>query len=123
MFANKVEVDDFGKNQKRYFLTQGDSCSIISVPKDDEGRTVDFTLISQCKFKIMDKKTFYIEFEKVMPLEQNVGGYIFNFLATESVALKPAVHRYEIEYTLEDGGVNTTNSYFFEILPQGRENQ
>lgn len=120
MFIYKVEEDRYGKSQTHYWLTQGDSCGIISTPKDDTGTTVLPSLITEVKFKISDPCCNKILFEKVMPLYDN-NKYILNLLPSESANLEVGKYNYEIEYTLVDGGINTPNQWRFDIIQQGTE--
>jgi hypothetical protein len=118
MFHYEVEKDFFDKNQTHYWLTQGDSCAIISTPKDSEGNIISPSQISLVKFKIVEECSNKILFEKQMPL-YSTNKYMFSFLPSESAELEIGRYNYEIEYTLSDGGVNTPNQWKFEIIPQG----
>lgn len=117
MFIHTIETDEYGKDQTKYWLTQGDSCGILSKPIDEDGSLIPYTDIAKCLFKIMTKK-FVIIFEKEMTLQNDK--YLFYFTPEESATLDIGTYRYEIEYTLTGGGVNTTNSYFFNIIEQGK---
>ena len=118
MFVYEVEKDYFDKNQTHYWLTQGDSCGIISTPKDSEGNIIDPSQISFVKFKLIEPCTNKIVFEKAMGL-YSTNKYLLTLLSSESSELEVGKYNYEIEYTLSDGGVNTPNQWKFEIKPQG----
>ena len=122
MFLNITEKDKYGINQKHYTLTQGDSCAIVSTPKDSEGEIVSVELISKCMFRIMDEECllYKIIFEKEMTLYDTYK-FIFNFLKAESELIPVGKHFYEIEYAFVDGGLNTTNLWKFDIIKQGIE--
>ena len=120
MFISKVEEDRYGKSQTHYWLTQGDSCGIISTPKDSEGNIISPSLISGVKFKIVSPCSNSIVFEKEMTVYDSTK-YLFSLLSTECAQIDVGKYNYEIEYTLLDGGVNTPNQWKFEITPQGVE--
>lgn len=120
MFIHKTEKDFFGNNQTHYWLTQGDSCAIISTPKDSSGTVVDPSLINFVKFKILNSDTKKIVYAKTMGV-YSTNKYMLNFTSTESAAIPVGRYDYEIEYTLEDGGVNTVHQWKWDIIPQGVE--
>ena len=118
MFVYEIEKDLFDKNQTHYWLTQGDSCGIISTPKDTEGNVIEPSRISLVKFKLVEPCTNKIIFEKEMT-PYDTDKYLFNFLSSESRDIELGKYNYEVEYTLVDGGVNTPNQWKFDIIPQG----
>lgn len=117
MFIYESEKDIFEKNQTHYWLTQGDSCGIISTPKDSEGNIISPSLISFVKFKLFDPCTKKVVYEKIMGL-YDTNKYLLNFLSSESKDVAVGKYNYEIEYSLTDGGVNTPNQWKFDIMPQ-----
>jgi hypothetical protein len=116
MFIHKIEQDKYGKSQTHYWLTQGDSCGILSTPKDSSGNQVDLALIASCKFKLYDIDTLEVKYEKEMTA-YNATQYLFKMRSEENV-FDLGKYKYEIEYTFVDGDVNTTNQWYFEIIEQ-----
>ena len=120
MFIYEKETDRYEKVQTHYWLTQGDSCGIVSTPKDSEGNIISPSQISLVKFKLVDPCTSKVIYEKQMGI-YSTNKYLLNILSSESTEFPVGKYFYEIEYTLADGGVNTPNQWKFEIIPQGLE--
>lgn len=117
MFTHNVESDKYGKKQVRYFLTQGDSCGIISTPKDSQGQAIDVSLIYKVLFKIYNNDdTHTCIFHKEMTLYDDTK-YLFRLTSAENT-FALGRYKYEIEYTFTDGSVNTPNQWYFEITEQ-----
>lgn len=117
MFIYQTEEDKYGKSQVHYWLTQGDTCGIISTPKNEDGTIVDPALISVVKFKLYkNDNTRECVFQKNMTITQT-NKYLFKFLSSENT-LPLGKYKYEIEYTFDDGDVNTPNQWYFEIIEQ-----
>lgn len=117
MFIKKQEKDKLGKNQVRFYVTQGDTCGIISTPKDKDGNVVDPALISIVKFKLYeDDDARTTIFEKELNL-YDTNKYIFKLLSEENT-FDVGRYKYEIEYTFIDGDVNTPNQWYFEVTEQ-----
>lgn len=115
MLYSQVTTNKWGAKQIKFWLTQGDTADFQAVPKTEDGEVIDFTLISQCLFKLSDdsyKEVFVKEFKK--------GDNTFDVrLESEETALIPVGNYiYEVEYTFTDGTVNTPNQSEFEILDQ-----
>ena len=101
----------------RYWLTQGDTCGITSVPYDSSGQVVDSDLISFVKFKLYrPDKSKECFFEKIM--EYDGAAYVLHLSTIETSAIPVGKYRYEIEYTFENNDVNTPNQSDFEITEQ-----
>jgi len=117
MFIYEQEEDKYGKPQVHYWLTQGDTCGIISTPKDEEGNIVDPSLIGEVKFKLYrNDSTRECIFEKTMT-RYETNKYLFKLLSVENT-FDLGKYKYEIEYTFLDGDVNTPNQWYFEIIEQ-----
>lgn len=117
MFIYETEEDRYGKNQVHYRLTQGDTCGIISTPKDEEGNIVDPALIAGVKFKLYkNDETRECVFEKGMTV-YDTNKYLFKMTSAEN-KLPLGRYKYEIEYTFADGDVNTPNQFYFDIIEQ-----
>lgn len=121
MFTSILEEDKYGISQKKFFLTQGDSCGIVSTPTNEDGEIVDASLIKKAVFKLMDN-SYNISFEKELDFYKD-GKYILHLTSEDTSKFSVGDHRYEIEYQLIDGGVNTTNSWKFTIVAQGTINK
>lgn len=119
MFRSVIEEDKYGNSQVKFYLTQGDSCGILSKPKDESGEAVDPLLIRRVTFKFMDS-SYNVLFQKNLSLQEN-GVYLLRLLPEETSNFSVGDSKYEIEYELNDGGINTTNSWKFIIVQQGVE--
>lgn len=117
MFVAKVEKDKYGLNQTHFYLTQGDSCGIISTPRNEDGSLTPKSYISGCKFKLMDEE-YNILFQKDLS-EYSDGKYLLRLTEDETKGFEVGGYLYEIEYTLFDGGINTPNQWKWDITPQG----
>lgn len=114
MFFSSDTTDRYGKSQRNFYLTQGDTATIKSTPTRN-GELVDFNLISKCLFKISDSdynELFQKEFSR------ETGDYSVTLESTETAGLPIDTLIYEIEYTFTDGTVNTPNQGNFTILYQ-----
>lgn len=117
MFIYETEEDKYGKQQVHYWLTQGDTCGIISTPKNDDGTIVDPALIDVVKFKLYkNDSSKECIFQKEMGL-YDTNKYLFKMTSSENV-FDLGKYKYEIEYTFIDGDVNTPNQWYFEIIEQ-----
>lgn len=114
MFKCVIEQDKYNNNQKKYFLTQGDSCVIYATPYKN-GQPLDVELVEKCKFKLSDLE-YAQEFEKEMPLEGDK--FVLRLTSEETKKFAVASHIYEIEYTLIGGAVQTPNQWKFVITEQ-----
>lgn len=117
MFFSKVVTDKYGHSEKDLYLTQGDTATITSVPKQN-GVLIDFTLIDKCIFKISDyeyKEIFQKECEEL------TDKYSVTLESEETFDLPIDTLRYEVEYTFIDGTVNTPNQGKFIVLDQVRQ--
>lgn len=114
MFKSVVEIDKFGNEQKHYYLTQGDSCTITSTPYKN-GELVEVSKVSGCKFKFasLDYKR---EFEKELSLAND--HFVLKLTHEDTKDFGVGQHLYEIEYTMTDGDVQTPHSWKFDILNQ-----
>ena len=116
MFKAVVETDKYGKNQKHYYLTQGDSATIYSKPYKN-GELVDISLVDNCVFKLSDSD-YKQEFSKVLELDSVNGRFVLNLTSEETTNFLVDQHFYEIQYTLIGGEVQTSNSWKFDIVDQ-----
>jgi len=116
MLYSKVTTDkNSGLSQIQFYLTQGDTADFTAVPKLSDGSIVDLSLISKCLFKLSDdsyKEIFSKEFIK----EET--GFKIRLESDETAEIPVGQYIYEIEYTFNDGTVNTPNQSNFEILDQ-----
>lgn len=116
MLYSEVVSTKYGGKQIKFYLTQGDTANFKAVPKMSDGSLVDLTLIEKCLFKLSNdayKEVFQKEFAK------NDGGFFEIRLESEETANIPVGdYIYEVEYTFNDGTVNTPNQTTFTILDQ-----
>lgn len=114
MFKSVVEKDKYGRNQTRYYLTQGDSC-VIYVKPYKNGQALPLDQIEKCVFKVSNED-YKQEFSKDL---QVVDDYLKLLLTSqETNKLSVDTHIYELEYTFKGGAVQTTNQWKFIILDQ-----
>ena len=114
MFKSVIEIDKFGNEQKHYYLTQGDSCTITATPyKGDE--KVDVSEVAECNFKLatLDYKK---EFSKKLELAGD--HFVLKLTHDDTKDWSVSQHYYEIEYTMIDNDVQTPHSWKFDILNQ-----
>lgn len=116
MFKSEIENDKYGNSQTKFYLTQGDSCTIYSTPKRD-GQAISLSLISEVKFKLSDSN-YKQEFVKQLVADTVNNKYILNLTSAETTLFDIATHIYEIEYTFVDGAVETTNQWKFQVINQ-----
>ena len=116
MFRAVTETDKtYNKIQKHYYLTQGDSKTIRSTPKDSAGNVIMPIDINKCIFKISDLDNNE-ELKKELPEED--GKYVCRLSSEDTAKLEVGKHIYEFEYTLVGGEVNTPNRWYFDITDQ-----
>lgn len=114
MLKTVIENDKYGKSQTRYYLTQGDSCTIYTTPyKDGERLSVD--LVIKCVFKLSNDE-YKQEFEKELELDGDK--FVLKLTHEETSGFDIATHIYEIEYTLAGGEVQTPHQWKFDIINQ-----
>ena len=114
MFKSVIEIDKYGNEQKHYYLTQGDSCTITATPyKNDE--KVDVAEVSGCTFKLAT-----LDYKREFKKELSLSGDHFVLKLTHEDTKDWAVgqHYYEIEYLMQDNDVQTPHSWKFDILNQ-----
>ena len=114
MFKSVVEKDKYGRNQKRYYLTQGDSCVIYAIPYQD-GQALPLDQVEKCIFKLSDS-----DYKQEFTKELSVFDGHFRLVLTSEETKNFAVdtHIYEFEYTLVGGAVQTPNQWKFDIIDQ-----
>lgn len=115
MLYSDVVTTKYGGQQIRFYLTQGDTANFTAVPKLSDGTLVDFSLISQCLFKLSDdcyRQIFVKAFEK------GEEEFTVRLESEETATIPVGEYIYEVEYTFTDGTVNTPNQASFEILDQ-----
>lgn len=111
MFNSKIEKDNYKNEQKHYYLTQGDSCTITATPY----KNGEVTSTSSCMFKLAG--TDYVQvFSK--PFEKVGNSYTLNLDSIETEKLNPGTYIYEIEYTLNNNEKQTPHSWYFDIIKQ-----
>lgn len=137
MFKSTKEQDGYKNTQTHYYLTQGDSCSIVATPHKNG---VDVTNnVSMCLFKLgtssnkqvdlaeLDSKGEIIKDDKGNPqyifpitMEKNTSGsgFVLNLSSKITSRLTAGSYNYEIEYTMTDGSVQTPNAWKFDIVPE-----
>lgn len=114
MFFSRTITDRFGYSQKNFYLTQGDTATIRSVPTKD-GELIDFDSISKCRFKLSHDNYVEIFSKDFTP---DTGYYTVTLETTDTEDLPLETLIYEVEYTFADGTVNTPNQGNFTILDQ-----
>ena len=114
MFESEIKKDSKGKLQKNFFLTQGDTANIKSVPKQN-GELIDVALVSKCVFKL-SLDNYKELFCKELFLQDDK--FMLRLESEETAKLAINTYIYEIEYTFIDGTVNTPNKGEFTIEDQ-----
>ena len=115
MLYSTTTKTKYGGEQMSFYLTQGDTAEFTAVPKLSDGSLVDLSTITKCVFKVSDdayRETFSKEFTKTET------GFVVRLESEETATIPVATYIYEVEYTFEDGTVNTPNQSSFEILDQ-----
>lgn len=115
MLYSEQTTTKYGGKQVKFYLTQGDTAEFTAVPKMSDGSLVDLSTITKCVFKLSDdayKEVFSKEFTATDE------GFVVRLESEETATIPVASYIYEIEYTFEDGTVNTPNQSSFEILDQ-----
>lgn len=115
MLYSEVVSTKYGGKQIKFYLTQGDTANFKAVPKMSDGSLVDLTLIEKCLFKLSNdsyKEVFVKEFS---PTEEGFG---VRLESNETAGIAVGDYIYEVEYTFNDGTVNTPNQASFTILDQ-----
>lgn len=104
------EEDKYGDTIYTLRVTQGDSFGMLAKPIDDDGNAVNLDLIAAVKFKVYDKDTRECVFCKHFT-KYDSERYMLKVEAWENTFdVSTRKYRYEIEFTLVDGGVNTTTN-------------
>ena len=114
MLKAVVEKDKYGRNQTRYYLTQGDSCTIYARPYKN-GALLPVENVEKCIFKLSDGD-YKQEFTKELVLEDDK--FVLRLGTEETSLFAVDTHYYEIEYTLVGGEVQTPNQWKFDIVDQ-----
>lgn len=114
MFKAVVEKDKYGRNQTRYYLTQGDSCVIYATPYKD-GQSLPLDQVEKCIFKLSDSD-YKQEFTKELSVFD--GHFRLALTSEETKNFAVDTHIYEFEYTLVGGAVQTPNQWKFDIVDQ-----
>ena len=114
MFKSEIVNHCVDGVQKNFYLTQGDTGTIKSVPKQN-GELVDFSLIEKCVFKLA-KDNYKQIFTKELVREE--GKFSLTITSDESSVIMPDTYIYEFEYIFTDGGVQTSNKGNFTIVEQ-----
>lgn len=109
MFRAITEIDDYGKEQRRYYLTQGDSVTFTVTPN------IPIDQIEKLNFKISDFD--FIE-ELVKEGQLSGGKFIVRLTSEETAKLPVDVHRYEFECILSGGAVQTPIQWKINITEQ-----
>lgn len=114
MFRADIVENCYGGTQKNFYLTQGDTATIKSVPKQN-GQLVDFSLIEKCVFKLA-RDSYKQIFSKELNREETM--FSLTLTSDETALIQPDTYIYEFEYTFIDGGTNTPNKGMFTIEEQ-----
>ena len=109
MFRVITEIDDYGQEQKRYYLTQGDSITFTITPN------IEVEKIDKLNFKISDYD--FVE-ELVKQGQLSNGKFIVRLTSEETAKLPVDVHRYEFECILKGGSVQTPRQWKINITDQ-----
>ena len=117
MFKSVVELDKFENEQKHYYLTQGDSCTITATPYRD-GEKVDVSEVAKCVFKLAT-----LDYKREFTKELSLSGdhFVLKLRHDDTKDWSVGQHYYEIEYTMTDDDVQTPHSWKFDILNQIQE--
>lgn len=108
------ETDRFGKQQVHFYLTQGDTCTLYSIPYKD-GERLPLEDVEKCIFKLSDLD-YKQEFEKECVLVDD--RFVLKLTHEETSQFSVNQHIYEFEYTLIGDNVNTPIQYYFDIVDQ-----
>ena len=114
MFKAVKETDKYGKQQTKYYLTQGDSLVIYAKPFRD-GQAMSPSFVEKCLFKLSNT-SYEQEFEKEMVRDGDK--FVLKLESEETKNFEVDTHIYEIEYTLSGGAVQTPNQWKFIVLDQ-----
>lgn len=114
MFKYIKETDKYGKQQVKYYLTQGDSL-VLYARAFKNGEPIPFSQIEKCIFKL-SSISYEKEFEKELVGEGDK--YVLRLSSEETKSFEAGSHIYEIEYTLLGGAVQTPNQWKFIVLDQ-----
>ena len=109
-----IETDKWGNKQVRFFLTQGDTATIISNPTKN-GEPIDLSNVSKCMFKLADSDNKGVFSKEFTPQD---GYFSVTLESAETSTLPIDTLTYEVEYTFTDGTVNTPNRWKFDITDQ-----
>ena len=117
MFIARRYMDTNGIQQTGFFLTQGDTAA-LSVKPTKDGRAFQISKISKCTFKLSNKD-FVQTFTKELVVDTDTGDkFNLTLSPTETAAMDVGDYIYEIEYTLTDTSVYTSNQGVFKVLQQ-----
>ena len=117
MFIARRYMDTNGIQQTGFFLTQGDTAE-LSVKPTNDGRAFQISKISKCTFKLSNKD-FVQTFTKELVVDTETGDkFNLTLSPTETSAMDVGDYIYEIEYTLTDTSVYTSNQGVFKVLQQ-----
>lgn len=114
MFKSEIVESCTGGVQKNFILTQGDTGTIKSIPKQN-GELVDFDMIEKCTFKLA-RDNYKQIFSKELLRESEM--FSLTITSAESETIEPDTYIYEFEYTFIDGGVQTSNKGMFTVVEQ-----
>lgn len=115
MFKGVIETDKYGRQQTRFYLTQGDSCVIYATPYGKNGEKIPLENVRECIFKI-GNLDYELELKKYCVKVDD--HFVLRLSSEETKNLDVDRHIYEFEYTLLGGSVNTPNQYYLEISEQ-----
>lgn len=117
MFKSKTETDKtYDITQWHFWMTQGDSCTIRSIPLDNDRNPLSVDDILKCRFTLADSNNRIVLEKDNLP-EEN-GKYVLRLSSSDTFNLNIDSYIYEFEYTLVGGEVHTPNRWFFEITEQ-----
>ena len=117
MFIARRYMDTNGIQQTGFFLTQGDTAA-LSVKPTKDGRAFQISKISKCTFKLSNKD-FVQTFTKELVVDTETSDkFNLTLSPTETAAMEVGDYIYEIEYTLTDTSVYTSNQGVFKVLQQ-----
>lgn len=114
-FFSEIVEDKYGKPQKNFFLTQGDTMYLVSRPTKN-GVLIDLTEVSKCVLNILSNEYKIIKSEEFKLDEDK---FVVKVESEKTTELPLGKLRYEVEYTFVDGTVATPNQGLLTILNQG----
>ena len=93
MFKSVVEKDKYGRNQTRYYLTQGDSC-VIYVKPYKNGQALPLDQIEKCVFKVSNED-YKQEFSKDLQVVDDYLKLLLTSQETNKLSVDTQGARYE----------------------------